>query len=168
MASYPPQTNVIYVTPQYVVAPGVIAVNDWMCWSIVTFFIGFGTGILPLIFSFLCRTAKLNNDAAGAQTMSTLALVFNIVGTVGGVIAWIAVIIVISVWSSFTNHLHRSAFFITALWSNLFHVTKRINFVKTHLALHLPKNEEITHQISRFTAAHSFRIDQCTLNSEKG
>lgn len=96
MASYAPQANVVYVTPQYIVVPEIASINDWMCWSIVTLLIGLGTGILPLIFSFLCRNAKMNNDANGAKTMSTLALVFNILGTVGGIIAWVLIIIVAS------------------------------------------------------------------------
>lgn len=96
MASYAPQTNVIYVTSPPIISPGIATINDWMCWSIVTLLIGFGTGILPLIFSFLCRNAKMNNDENGAKTMSTLALVFNILGTIGGIVAWVIIIIAIS------------------------------------------------------------------------
>jgi hypothetical protein len=52
-------------------------------------------GILPLTFSLICRGHKRSNNADGARTMGTLALVFNILATVGGIVLYIVVIVLI-------------------------------------------------------------------------
>ena len=104
MASYaisPP--NIVYVTPQYVVAPDIHFIRDWLVWSIVNLFLGWGAGLLPLIFSLICRSNKQANDVHGARTMSTLALVFNILATIGGIIGWIYLIIALTVLASVYN-----------------------------------------------------------------
>jgi hypothetical protein len=69
-------------------------IREWLPWSIINIFIGWGLGgVLPLIFTLLCRFNKRNNDLQGARTMSTLALVFNILVTLGGIAGWIWLII---------------------------------------------------------------------------
>jgi hypothetical protein len=56
-------------------------------------------GILPLIFSIICRSHKSSNNESGARTMSTLALVFNILVTLGGLAGWITLIVVLAIAS---------------------------------------------------------------------
>ncbi|CAF2180559.1 unnamed protein product [Rotaria magnacalcarata] len=69
-------------------------IRDWLPWSIINIFIGFiVAGILPLIFSIICRNRKRENNVHGARTMSTLALVFNILVTLGGIAGWIGLIV---------------------------------------------------------------------------
>jgi hypothetical protein len=96
-------SNVSYVMPQYMVAPAVDInqINDWLVWSIINLIVGWGTGLLPLIFSLVCRNNKNSNNISGARTMSTLALVFNILATVGGLMGWVAVIFLWVFVSSF-------------------------------------------------------------------
>jgi hypothetical protein len=63
------------------------AIRDYLAWSLINLFCGWGIGgFIPLIFSILCRNSKSTNDYSGAQTMSTLALVANIIITIAGVI----------------------------------------------------------------------------------
>jgi len=75
------------------VAPAINKIRDWLWWSIVNVFVGWGGGFLPLIFSIICRSNKRQNDLSGARTMSTLALVFNIFATLFGIVAWILLIV---------------------------------------------------------------------------
>ncbi|CAF3311302.1 unnamed protein product [Rotaria socialis] len=71
-------------------------IHDWLPWSIINIFIGFlFAGILPLIFSIVCRNRKRENNVHGARATSTLALVFNILVTLGGIAGWIGLIVVI-------------------------------------------------------------------------
>ena len=95
--------NVVYVAPQYVANPEIFMIRDWLVWSILNFFIGWGAGLLPLIFSLICRNCKNSNDIGGARTMSTLALVFNILATIGGLIGWIYLIIALTYLSTLVN-----------------------------------------------------------------
>ena len=89
---YPP--NYIPPSHQFVPAPEVHKIRDWLPWSIISLIIGWGLGgVLPLIFSIICRSRKRTNDYEGARTMSTLALVFNIIITICGILAWIGFII---------------------------------------------------------------------------
>ncbi|CAF3682424.1 unnamed protein product [Rotaria sp. Silwood1] len=72
-------------------------INDYLPWSIINLFCGWGFfGIIPLVFSIICRNDKSINNLSGAQTMSKLALVFNLIVTLGGVIGWAIFILVIS------------------------------------------------------------------------
>ena len=67
-------------------------IRDWLVWSIINLIVGTGV-FLPLIFSIICRYSKRRNDFAQARLMSTLALVFNIIATIFGVLFWIGFII---------------------------------------------------------------------------
>jgi hypothetical protein len=76
--------------------PAIAKIHDWLPWSIINIFIGWiFAGILPLIFSLVCRSYKSSNNASGARTMSILALVFNILVSVGGLIGLILLIVLI-------------------------------------------------------------------------
>jgi hypothetical protein len=80
--------------------PSIAQIRDWLPWSIVNIFIGWlFAGIVPLIFSIVCRSHKRSNDASGARTMGTLALVFNILVTLGGIAGWITLIVVVVIVS---------------------------------------------------------------------
>ena len=73
--------------------PDASKVRDWLPWSIVSLFIGMiFVGVLPLIFSLLCRKSKKNNDLPRAQKMGKVALVLNIIITIIGIVAWIGLI----------------------------------------------------------------------------
>lgn len=75
-------------------------IRDWLAWSIVSLFFGaLLLGFLPLLFSILCRRRKKRNELSGARTMSSLALVFNILNTVMVVIAIIGVVVYLLVFS---------------------------------------------------------------------
>ena len=105
MTSYTSTTpSVAYAVPQYTSAYDVTRIHDWLIWSIINMFVGWGTGLLPLIFSLICRTKKQDNDVHGARTMSTLALVFNILSTIGGIIGWIVLILVLVLVVNVTHH----------------------------------------------------------------
>jgi hypothetical protein len=88
--AYQPQSAYVPPMHQFVPAPEVHKIRDWLPWSIVSLFIGWGFGgVLPLVFSLICRSRKRTNDVQGARSMSTLALVFNIIITIGGIAGWI-------------------------------------------------------------------------------
>ncbi len=71
-------------------------IRDWLPWSIINMFFGWiFVGILPLTFSLICRSYKRSNNARSANTMSVLALVFNILVTLGGIAGWIGLIVAI-------------------------------------------------------------------------
>jgi hypothetical protein len=93
--SYPqPGVPVHYIVPIQTIDPSIAGIRDWLPWSIINLFIGWLLGgILPLVFSLICRSNKSSNNASGARTMSTLALIFNILVTLGGIGAWIALIV---------------------------------------------------------------------------
>ncbi|CAF1510701.1 unnamed protein product [Adineta ricciae] len=85
-----------YIVPiaQPYQSPEVSQIRDWLPWSITNMFIGWIIGgILPLIFSLVCRNYKRSNNASSARTMSILALVFNILVTLGGIGGYIALIV---------------------------------------------------------------------------
>ena len=83
-----------YVFHQGLTDPSIAQIRDWLPWSITNMFFGWILGgILPLIFSLVCRNYKNSNNASGARTMSTLALVFNILVTLAGIAAWIVLIV---------------------------------------------------------------------------
>lgn len=99
---YPPQSQFV--------SPGEVQnIRDWLPWSIVNIFIGWGlAGILPLVFSILCRNHKRSNDYQSAKTMSTLALVFNILITIGGILAWIGFIVWLVIYIRVINDIVNS------------------------------------------------------------
>ena len=94
-----------YQYPQAPVAPSAPSVDvrkirDWLPWSIINLFLGgLLLGLLPLIFSIICRSNKKKNNAASAKTMSTLALVFNILVTVVSVIVAVGLFIYLFVYT---------------------------------------------------------------------
>jgi hypothetical protein len=91
--NFPPPYYISH-TDQCIPAPVVHNIRDWSLWSIISLFIGWGLGsIFPLIFSLICRSKKRSNNIPGAQLMSTLALVFNILITIGGIAGWLLFII---------------------------------------------------------------------------
>jgi hypothetical protein len=80
-------------------------VKDYLVWSIINIFCGWGiAGLIPLVFSLLCRNNKSMNNYSGARSMSTLALVSNIIITIGGLIGWITFIAVMAVFLSAGNY----------------------------------------------------------------
>lgn len=88
-----------YQHPQAPVAePAVKKIHDWLPWSIVNIFLGgIIVGLIPLIFSLICRSKKTANDTKTAQLMSTLALVFNILITLFGILSVICILIYVFV-----------------------------------------------------------------------
>lgn len=71
-------------------------IRDWLPWSIINIFLSWGIGgIIPLIFTMLCRQNKRNNELHGAQTMSKLSLIFNIIATLSGIAGWVSLIILL-------------------------------------------------------------------------
>lgn len=94
-----------YQYPQAPMAPvapsaDVRKIRDWLPWSIINLFLGgLLLGLLPLIFSIICRSNKKKNNAASAKTMSTLALVFNILVTVVSVIIAVGLFIYLFVYT---------------------------------------------------------------------
>ncbi len=93
MASYniaTPESVYIPSSHQVTPTPDIRKIREWLPWSIVNIFLGWGLGgIIPLIFSLLCRYNKRNNDLKSARTVSMLALVFNILVTLGGIAGWV-------------------------------------------------------------------------------
>jgi len=88
-----PDSVYIQPTDNVTRTPEIDKIREWLPWSIINIFIGLGLGgIMPLIFSLLCRNNKRNNDFNGARTMSTLALVFNVIVTLSGIAGWISLI----------------------------------------------------------------------------
>ena len=69
-------------------------IRDWLAWSIVNLIVGMGC-FLPLIFSMICRSKKRTNNVDEARTMSKLALIFNIICTIVGIIGWVVLILYI-------------------------------------------------------------------------
>jgi hypothetical protein len=91
----------VHIIHQVYRDPSIAQIRDWLPWSIVNMFIGWIIGgILPLIFSVVCRSYKSSNNASGARTMGTLALVFNILVTLAGVGGWIALIVTLAIAGS--------------------------------------------------------------------
>jgi hypothetical protein len=107
--TYTSQPMYVAPVPQFIPAPEVNHIRDWLPWSIINVFIGFGlAGFIPLIFSIICRSNKRKNDAHGARTMSTLALIFNILITIGGIAGWIGFIIWLVWYVRFLNEITNS------------------------------------------------------------
>lgn len=76
-------------------------IRDYLGWSIVNLLFGYGLfGIIPLVFSLTCRNEKSNNNFHAAKTMSTFALVFNILVTIAGVLLWTFLIIYLAIFRS--------------------------------------------------------------------
>ena len=74
-------------------------INDYLLWSTINLFFGFGVfGIVPLVLSMICRNNKRTNNVIEAESMSTLALFFNLVITIGGIIGWTVFIIYVTVY----------------------------------------------------------------------
>ncbi len=75
-------------------------IKDWLAWSIINIFLGgLFPGLIPLIFSLVCRSRKKKNNLSGAKKMSTLALVFNILVTVISIIVTIGLFIYLFVYT---------------------------------------------------------------------
>jgi hypothetical protein len=90
--------NAVHVLYQGQTHPSITQIHDWLPWSIINMFIDWIIdGIFPLIFSIVCISYKNSNNASRARTMSTLALVFNILVTLAGIGGWIALIVVLVV-----------------------------------------------------------------------
>ncbi len=103
-APYYMPPNYQYYPHQYPQAPVVSAeirkIRDWLPWSIINFFLGgILLGLLPLIFSLICRSKKRKNDINGARTMSTLALVFNILITIISIVTAVALLMYLFVYN---------------------------------------------------------------------
>jgi hypothetical protein len=82
-------------------------VNDYLAWSIVNLFVGWLIGgIIALIFSILCRNHKSVNNYNSARSMSTVALILNILVTVSGVIGWIIFFTMIAIYATIWNAFH--------------------------------------------------------------
>jgi len=96
-----------HVIHQGYIDSSIANIRDWLPWSIINIFIGWlFAGILPLIFSIICRSHKSSNNASGARTMSTLALVFNILVTLAGIGGWIALIVTLVTVSKSCYYLY--------------------------------------------------------------
>ena len=101
-----PQPGMYGVPPPTMYQPPIVyhqqqnaaGIRDYLVWSILNLLFGWVLGgILPLIFSLICRSNKNVNDYSGAKTMSTLALIFNILVTVGGLMGWIGFIVSLAI-----------------------------------------------------------------------
>ncbi|CAF3750028.1 unnamed protein product [Adineta steineri] len=107
-ATYPQTVSPpVYSPPinQFVPTPEISTIRDWLPWSIINLFIGWGLGgILPLIFSIVCRSNKRSNDISTARAMSTLALVFNIIITLCGIASWIGFIVWLVIFLKVVNN----------------------------------------------------------------
>ena len=72
-------------------------IRDWLPWSIVNLFIGgLLIGLIPLSLSIECRDKKKRNDIVDAKRKSTQALVANIGVTIVGIVAYIILILYIT------------------------------------------------------------------------
>jgi hypothetical protein len=81
---------------QQIISPDVAVIRDYLAWSILNMFLGqILIGLLPLTFSIICRSRKRANNVNSAWTMSTLALVFNILATLIGVAIWVLFIVLL-------------------------------------------------------------------------
>jgi hypothetical protein len=79
--------------------PDIRRIPEWLIWSILNIFIGWGLGgMIPLIFTLLCRYNKRNNNLKESQTMSKLALISNIIVTLCGIAGWI-IFIILSIYA---------------------------------------------------------------------
>jgi hypothetical protein len=58
-----------------------------------------------IIFSIICRNNKQNNNPTGAENMIRLALFFNLIITIGEIIAWTIFIIYISIYRTVLHSL---------------------------------------------------------------
>jgi hypothetical protein len=88
--------GLVYMQPGYV-DPSINQIRDWLPWSITNIFLGWLLiGFIPLIFSIICRSRKRANNASGARTMGTFALIANILVTLAGIAAWIGLIVAVS------------------------------------------------------------------------
>jgi hypothetical protein len=109
--TYVVQANLPYAVPvvtNYGMQTGfnIVLIKDYLVWSLINLFCGWGIGgFIPLIFSILCRNYKSVNDYSGAQSMSTIALIFNIIVTVAGTIGWIIFIIIMAIYIAAINSL---------------------------------------------------------------
>jgi hypothetical protein len=92
-----PDTVYISSSPQdNTRTPDIHKIHEWFVWSILNIFLGWSLcGIIPFIFTMLCRYNKRSNDLKRSQTMSKLALIFNIIVTLGGITGWIILIILL-------------------------------------------------------------------------
>ena len=89
----PPGPTVVHMVQPYQNAE-ILGIRDWLPWSITNCFFGWLLGgILPLIFSLMCRSYKRSNNAGRAKTMGILALIFNILVTLAGIGGWIGFIV---------------------------------------------------------------------------
>ncbi|CAF1301120.1 unnamed protein product [Adineta ricciae] len=96
LPTYPVAQSYIVHHPVYFVDPTITQIRDWLPWSIINMFIGgILLGLIPLSFSIICRNHKRSNNASSARTMSTLALVFNILITLIGLALWITLIVLL-------------------------------------------------------------------------
>ncbi|CAF1016114.1 unnamed protein product [Adineta steineri] len=110
--SYPAYGAPAYSTPVAVAnpfvgqaGPNVGIIRDYLAWSIINLCCGWGfLGFIPLVFSILCRNSKSVNNYNQARTMSTCALVSNIIVTIGGVIGWITFIIFMGLYIGAASH----------------------------------------------------------------
>jgi hypothetical protein len=104
MASYHAGTpDSVYIPPSHhvITTSEIQKIREWLLWSIFNIFFGWGlAGLTPLLFSMLCRYNKRNNDLHGAQAMSNLAFILNIVATLSGIAGWVFLIVLLV-------HLHR-------------------------------------------------------------
>jgi heme/copper-type cytochrome/quinol oxidase subunit 2 len=83
---------------EFVPSPEIHKIRDWLPWSIINIFLGwFLLGIIATVCSIVCRNRKRENNVQGARSMSTLALVINIISTLIGIVAWIGLIVYIVV-----------------------------------------------------------------------
>lgn len=74
--------------------PEIFGIRDWLPWSITNVFVGWlFVGIIPLIFSLLCRSYKQSNNVSRAKTMGIVALISNILVTLAGIGGWIGLIV---------------------------------------------------------------------------
>jgi hypothetical protein len=97
---YPQATLPAPASAPVVPSADVSKINDWLAWSIINLFVGgLFPGLIPLIFSLVCRSRKKKNNVSGAKTMSTWALVFNIMVTVIAVATAIGLFIYLFVYT---------------------------------------------------------------------